>query len=127
MEDVENNENVNESEQENQEANQEENTENQQEEVNGADDSNKGSKNVEQLEKELSEMKDKYLRIFAEFDNYRKRTIKEKQDIIKLAAKDTISALLPVVDDFIRAIKVANEMKMKRAFRKESSLSTINL
>lgn len=66
-------------------------------------------KTVESLEKELGEMKDKYLRIFAEFDNYRKRTIKERQDTIKLAAKDCISALLPAVDDFSRAIKVANE------------------
>ncbi|MFK7798971.1 MAG: nucleotide exchange factor GrpE [Aureispira sp.] len=61
----------------------------------------------ERLEKELGEMKDKYLRIFAEFDNYRKRTIKERQDIIKLAARDALSALLPAVNDFDRAIKVA--------------------
>lgn len=61
----------------------------------------------ERLEKELGEMKDKYLRIFAEFDNYRKRTIKERQDIIKLASKDALSALLPAVNDFERAIKVA--------------------
>jgi len=54
-------------------------------------------------------MKDKYLRIFAEFDNYRKRTIKERQDIIKLAAKDSLSALLPAVDDFDRAIKMSKE------------------
>lgn len=61
----------------------------------------------EQLEKELSEMKDKYLRIFAEFDNYRKRTVKERQDIIKLAAKDVLMAVLPALDDFERAIKAA--------------------
>jgi len=64
---------------------------------------------VEQLKKDLGEMKDKYLRIFAEFDNYRKRTIKERQDIIKLAAKDSLSALLPAVDDFDRAIKMSKE------------------
>ncbi len=61
----------------------------------------------ERLEKELSEMKDKYLRTFAEFDNYRKRTMKERQDIIKLASKDALSALLPAVNDFERAIKMA--------------------
>ncbi len=66
----------------------------------------KEKKNTADLEKELGEMKDKYLRIFAEFDNYRKRTIKEKQDIIKLASRDVLSALLPVVDDFNRAIKM---------------------
>lgn len=64
---------------------------------------------TEHLKKELGEMKDKYLRIFAEFDNYRKRTIKERQDIIKLAAKDSLGALLPAIDDFDRAIKVAND------------------
>lgn len=61
----------------------------------------------ERLEKELGEMKDKYLRIFAEFDNYRKRTIKERQDIIKLASRDALSAVLPAVNDFERAIKIA--------------------
>lgn len=63
----------------------------------------------ERLKKELSEMKDKYLRIFAEFDNYRKRTIKERQDIIKLASKDALSALLPAIDDFDRAIKMGQD------------------
>ena len=62
---------------------------------------------LERTQKELGEMKDKYLRIFAEFDNYRKRTIKERQDIIKLAARDALNALLPAVNDFERAIKVA--------------------
>lgn len=64
---------------------------------------------TELLQKELGEMKDKYLRIFAEFDNYRKRTIKERQEIIKLAAKDSLGALLPAVDDFGRAIRLAND------------------
>lgn len=67
------------------------------------------SSTTEQLEKELSEMKDKYLRIFAEFDNYRKRTQKDKQDWIKMAAKDTLVALLPAIGDFERAIKASNE------------------
>lgn len=61
------------------------------------------------LEQELSDMKDKYLRIFAEFDNYRKRTVKEKMDIIKLASKDVINAMLPAVDDFSRAIRLDEE------------------
>lgn len=60
---------------------------------------------LERTKKELGEMKDKYLRIFAEFDNYRKRTIKERQDIIKLASRDALNALLPAVNDFERAIK----------------------
>ncbi len=64
---------------------------------------------IDRISQELSEMKDKYLRIFAEFDNYRKRTIKERQDIIKLASRDALNAILPAVDDFDRAIKVAAE------------------
>lgn len=64
---------------------------------------------TERLKKELGEMKDKYLRIYAEFDNYRKRTNKERQEIIKLAAKDSLGALLPAVDDFGRAIRLASD------------------
>lgn len=68
---------------------------------------------LEKTQKELAELKDKYLRNVAEFDNYRKRTIKEKQDIIKLAAKDTIVALLPAMDDFDRVAKHASEADEK--------------
>ena len=68
---------------------------------------------LEKSQKELVELKDKYLRNVAEFDNYRKRTIKEKQDIIKLAAKDTIVALLPAMDDFDRVAKHASEADEK--------------
>ena len=56
----------------------------------------------------ISELNDKYLRLYSEFDNYRKRTIKEKADIIKTAGEDVFKVLLPVIDDFERAIK-ANE------------------
>jgi molecular chaperone GrpE len=68
---------------------------------------------TERLQKELGEMKDKYLRIYAEFDNYRKRTSKERQNIIKLAAKDSLGALLPAVDDFSRAIRLASDSEEK--------------
>lgn len=70
-------------------------------------------KTKEELQKELGEMKDKYLRIFAEFDNYRKRTIKEKVDIIKLASKDVINAMLPAIDDFSRAVKLDGEANVE--------------
>jgi molecular chaperone GrpE len=79
------------------------------EEKETADTEKKVVPDVDSLQKELSEMKDKYLRIFAEFDNYRKRTMKERQEIIKLAAKDSLGALLPAVDDFGRAITVGVE------------------
>ena len=63
----------------------------------------KHKKEVEELNQQLSESKDKYLRLFAEFDNYKKRTIREKLDLMKSAAQDTMSGLLPVLDDFDRA------------------------
>ena len=66
----------------------------------------------EELEKELEtaqetieEQKDKYLRLSAEFDNYRKRTMKEKAELILNGGEKSISSILPVVDDFERAIK----------------------
>ena len=57
------------------------------------------------LEEELSNMKDKYLRLSAEFDNYRKRTMKEKAELILNGGEKSISSILPIVDDFERALK----------------------
>ncbi|MFH1159553.1 MAG: nucleotide exchange factor GrpE [bacterium] len=53
----------------------------------------------------IAELNDKYLRLFSEFDNYRKRTLKEKIELSKTASADVITSLLPVLDDFERAIK----------------------
>ncbi len=58
----------------------------------------------EELQKKVDDLNDKYLRLFAEFDNYRKRTIKEKAEIITYASEDLITSLLPVLDDFDRAV-----------------------
>lgn len=58
---------------------------------------------MEKMRQEQQELKDKYLRLFAEFDNYKKRTLKEKVELMKTAAQDTMTALLPVLDDFDRA------------------------
>ncbi|MDX9852287.1 MAG: nucleotide exchange factor GrpE [Tenuifilaceae bacterium] len=60
---------------------------------------------TEELQKQLDEQKDKYLRLSAEFDNFRRRTLKEKMDLTKYAAEDTLKSILPVVDDFERAMK----------------------
>lgn len=60
------------------------------------------------LRAELAEMKDKYTRLYAEFDNFRKRTSKERIDMLKNAGKDVLIDLLPLMDDFDRALK-ANE------------------
>jgi molecular chaperone GrpE len=62
-------------------------------------------------EEKIKELNDKYLRLYSEFDNYRKRTIKEKSDIIKTASEDVFKAILPVIDDFERAIKANESMK----------------
>jgi molecular chaperone GrpE len=67
-----------------------------------------GSDKVKELEQKAQELNDKYLRLYSEFDNYRRRTVKEKSDIIKTAGEDVFKALLPVIDDFERAMK-ANE------------------
>ena len=63
------------------------------------------TKELEKLKQALEETKDKYLRTAAEFDNYRKRTIKEKAELIKNGGEKTISAILPVIDDLERAIE----------------------
>lgn len=59
------------------------------------------------LQQQVEELKDKYLRLYAEFENYKRRTVKEKLDMMKTAAQDTVSVLLPVLDDFDRAKKAA--------------------
>ena len=60
---------------------------------------------LEKLQAEMDEMKDKYLRLSAEFDNYRKRTMKEKAELILNGGEKSISSILPIVDDFERALK----------------------
>lgn len=62
----------------------------------------------EELELKLSELNDKYLRLYSDFENYRKRTAKEKIDLIDSSNRDLLSAFLPIIDDFDRAI-VSNE------------------
>lgn len=71
---------------------------------------------VEELNIQVAELKDKFLRLFAEFDNYKKRTVKEKIDLMKTAAQDTMSVLLPILDDFDRAKKNADDESSPEAF-----------
>jgi molecular chaperone GrpE len=61
------------------------------------------------LNEQISELNDKYLRLYSEFDNYRKRTLKEKIELNKYASADIMTKLLPVLDDFERAIKAFDE------------------
>lgn len=60
---------------------------------------------IEKLSAELQEQKDKYIRLLAEFDNYKRRTSKERIELIQTAGKDIINSLLEVLDDFDRAEK----------------------
>lgn len=64
---------------------------------------------IEQLEGELASQKDSYLRLCAEYDNYRKRTAKEKTDIYSNATSKAVEDLLPVIDNFDRAIAAQGE------------------
>ncbi|GHT63410.1 protein GrpE [Bacteroidia bacterium] len=61
------------------------------------------SENTDNVSEELEKLKDSYVRLMAEYDNYRKRTIKEKAELIKNGGEKTLIALLPVIDDFERA------------------------
>jgi molecular chaperone GrpE len=75
-------------------------------------------KNVPTPEEKLQEAQDRYLRLSAEFDNYRKRTLKEKTDLLKSAGESTIIKFLPVMDDFDRAmgsIKDAKDIEAVKA------------
>ena len=60
-------------------------------------------KQVESLQDELAQEKDKFLRLFAEFENFKKRTAKERLELFKTANQEVITALIPVLDDFDRA------------------------
>lgn len=64
---------------------------------------------VEELQAEVAEAKDKYLRLYSEFENFRRRTSKERIELIGTASREVIEELLPVVDDFERAMKAKKE------------------
>lgn len=80
-------------------------------EIKGEDEEIKTEENIEMkeektdnFEEKFNELNDKYLRLYSEYDNYRKRTANEKVELIKTAAEGTILALLPILDDFERAL-----------------------
>ena len=95
-------------------------TEQQESQVDSTDNDGQTSENGEQRNTaqrdEVAEMKDKYLRLFAEFDNYKKRTAKERLELIRTASEDVLSSLLPVLDDFQRAKKAADDEKSDEVF-----------
>lgn len=69
----------------------------------------KNEEKLQELGQKLDEMNDKYLRLFSEFDNFRKRTQKERVELFKTASEDVMISLLPVLDDFERALKAVDE------------------
>lgn len=68
-------------------------------------DSNKDEKRIAELEEQVAMQNDKFLRLYSEFDNFRKRTAREKVELLNTAGEDIIKNLLPVLDNFERAIK----------------------
>ncbi|MGN0009817.1 MAG: nucleotide exchange factor GrpE [Marinilabiliaceae bacterium] len=74
------------------------------------------------LKKQVAELNDKYMRTCAEYDNYRKRTVREKADLIKSAGADILLGLLPVVDDMERALSHINEASDVEALKEGVNL-----
>jgi molecular chaperone GrpE len=68
---------------------------------------------LEKLQGELAEQKDKFIRLYSEFENFRRRTAKEKLDLIQSAGEQLIKTLLPVIDDFDRAEKTFKDQEIK--------------
>jgi len=81
---------------------------------------------TQKLRAELEEQKDKYVRLFAEFDNFKRRTSKERIDLMQTAGREVIVSLLPVLDDFERAEKQLEESKDVSSRDKEGIVLVFN-
>ena len=71
----------------------------------------------EQLKKEVSQEKDKFLRLFAEFENYKKRTARERIELFRTANEDLMTVLLPILDDFDRGLAEIKKVKDKELLK----------
>ena len=80
-------------------------------------DADKIAEELDQLNEKCTELADKNLRLMAEFDNFRKRTLKEKSDLIKTAGENVFVNLLPLIDDFERAMKAMEETDDVKALK----------
>ena len=90
---------------------------------------NKDKAKIEELEKKVAELeaktakdKDDYIRLMAEFDNFRRRTAQEKLELVSMASTDTIKGLLPILDDCERALKVLIESDDSEAAKEGTEL-----
>lgn len=79
-------------------------------------------KKVAELENQVAKDKDDYIRLMAEFDNFRRRTSQEKLELVSMASTDTIKGLLPVLDDCERALKVLQESNDSDAAKEGTEL-----
>ena len=82
-------------------------------EINSATEELKGQDELKKAQGELAEAKDKYLRLYSEFENFRRRTAKEKLELIQNANERLVNAFLPIIDDFERAEKAFNGSESK--------------
>jgi molecular chaperone GrpE len=82
----------------------------------------KMAEEIKGLKEKTHEMHDKYLRLAAEFDNYRKRTVKEKAEMIRTASEDLIIKILPFVDDIERGLSAVNESRDQDALKQGMNL-----
>jgi molecular chaperone GrpE len=90
------------------------------EDLEGQEESDKQAdpkRHEEELRNELAKEKDKFLRLFAEFENYKKRTSKERMELFKTAGQEVIVSLLPVLDDFDRALKELSKYEENDLFK----------
>ena len=86
-------------------------------EANSAEESKEEISEEEKLREDLAKEKEKFLRLFAEFENYKRRTSKERMDLFKTAGQEVIVSLLPVMDDFDRALKELSKSDDKEMFQ----------
>lgn len=83
---------------------------------------NKIEEQLEKAENEVLDLKDKHIRLQAEFDNYRKRTMKERMELLKTASESLLVNILPVIDDFDRAIQTLEAVEEQNHVKEGVSL-----
>ena len=98
------------------------NSDNSEESGKSSEDSSEEKSPLEQAQEQIEELKDKYLRSVAEFDNYRKRTLKEKAELILNGSEKAVGAVLPILDDMERAIANGEKTDDPKVLREGMSL-----
>ena len=86
------------------------------------DSKDKIEEEINELRTQLTDLKDKHIRLQAEFDNYRKRTLKEKMDLMKSAGEGVLSNILPIIDDFERALSAFKDVDNDNPLKEGVSL-----